>query len=132
MSRKAVTRLWEIRITQVPFSQRAPAGCLQYFEGTTGIIQTMNFADNGRHLANQDYNICIRQEEEMCSISYEPCHENAFRISPNTDDDDNTIDGSGDSGNIVEDRQMEVCNDRITVPCESDDLLLIVSHDKSI
>jgi len=23
----------------------------------------MNFADNGRHLADQDYTICMRQEE---------------------------------------------------------------------
>jgi hypothetical protein len=29
----------------------------------SGIIQTMNFADNGRHLADQDYTICMRQEE---------------------------------------------------------------------
>jgi outer membrane receptor for Fe3+-dicitrate len=29
----------------------------------SGIIQTMNFADNGRHLAEQDYTICMRQEE---------------------------------------------------------------------
>ena len=45
----------------------------------------MNFADNGRHLAEQDYNICIRQEKDMCSIAYEPCHDNAFRIAPNTE-----------------------------------------------
>lgn len=28
-----------------------------------GVIQTMNFAENGRHLANQDYTICMRQEQ---------------------------------------------------------------------
>lgn len=32
-------RLWEIRIAQIPFSQRAPVGCLQYHAGTDGIIQ---------------------------------------------------------------------------------------------
>lgn len=32
-------RLWEIRIAQIPFSQRAPVGCLQYHTGTDGIIQ---------------------------------------------------------------------------------------------
>lgn len=82
----------------------------------------MNFADNGRHLANQDYNICIRQEEGKCSISYEPCHENAFRISPNTDNaglDDDI--GSGDG----EGRQMQVCNDRITLPCDSEELIMV-------
>lgn len=36
-------RLWEIRIAQIPFSQRAPAGCLQYFTGTEGILQVYYF-----------------------------------------------------------------------------------------
>lgn len=55
------------------------------FLGSTGTVQTLNFADNGRHLANQDYNICIRQEEGFCGIAYEPCHENAFKIAPNSE-----------------------------------------------
>lgn len=80
MGKIAVPRLWEVRIIQVPFTERAPAGCLQYHTGSRGIIQTLNFAENGRRLADQDYNICTRQELGMCSISYEPCHENAFRI----------------------------------------------------
>ncbi|CAO1379622.1 unnamed protein product [Diamesa hyperborea] len=76
------TRLWEIRITQIPFSSRAPSGCLQYFTGNEGIIQTFNFAENGRHLANQEYRSCVRQETGKCSISYEPCDENSFGIGP--------------------------------------------------
>uniref|UniRef100_A0A1B0G9K9 CUB domain-containing protein n=1 Tax=Glossina morsitans morsitans TaxID=37546 RepID=A0A1B0G9K9_GLOMM len=74
------TRLWDIRIAQISFSQRAPAGCLQYFTGNEGVLQTFNFADNGRHLANQNYRICIRQETDMCSIVYQPCDEQSFRI----------------------------------------------------
>lgn len=35
----AASRFWEIRVSQIPFSQRAPAGCLQYFTGLEGIIQ---------------------------------------------------------------------------------------------
>nr|XP_023015541.1 uncharacterized protein LOC111505031 [Leptinotarsa decemlineata] len=124
---KAVSRLWEVRVVQVAFSQRAPVDCLQYYEGTRGTIQTMNFADNGRHLANQDYNICIKQEQGMCSIVYEPCHENAFRISPNTDTNEGMIDvGSGQgSEDLAESRNMQICNDKITVPCDSDDLILL-------
>jgi hypothetical protein len=34
--RSVATRLWEIRITQIPFSSKAPAGCMQYFTGTEG------------------------------------------------------------------------------------------------
>lgn len=75
--------MWEIRVTQIPFSQRAPLGCLQYFTGEEGLIQTFNFADNGRHLANQNYRACVRQETGMCSIAYEPCDDQSFRISPN-------------------------------------------------
>lgn len=98
--RFASTRLWEIRVAQIPFSQRAPTGCLQYFTSPSGIIQVMskwdnistsplinpifrqtfNFAENGRHLANQNYRSCIRQETGMCSIAYEPCTEQSFRI----------------------------------------------------
>ncbi|XP_053964363.1 uncharacterized protein LOC128867277 [Anastrepha ludens] len=77
-------RLWEIRIAQIPFSQRAPVGCLQYHTGTEGIIQTFNFAENGRHLANQNYRICMRQEQGMCSIMYQPCDEQSFRIGPSS------------------------------------------------
>lgn len=39
--RFAATRLWEIRIAQIPFSQRAPSGCLQYFTSLSGIIQVI-------------------------------------------------------------------------------------------
>lgn len=35
----ATARFWEVRVSQIPFSQRAPAGCLQYFFGTEGIIE---------------------------------------------------------------------------------------------
>ncbi|KAH8413326.1 hypothetical protein KR009_010021 [Drosophila setifemur] len=73
-------RIWEISVVQIPFSQRAPAGCLQYHTGTEGHIQTFNYAENGRHLANQNYRICVRQELDMCSIMYQPCDEQSFRI----------------------------------------------------
>lgn len=101
----ATARFWEVRVSQIPFSQRAPAGCLQYFFGNAGTIQvnceqflyffaprfyfhflllfqTFNFAENGRHLSNQRYKSCVRQEKGMCSISYEPCNQNSFRIGP--------------------------------------------------
>ncbi|XP_039501648.1 uncharacterized protein LOC120458160 [Drosophila santomea] len=79
-SRLLPLRIWEISVVQIPFSQRAPAGCLQYHTGTEGIMQTFNFAENGRHLANQNYRICVRQELDMCSIMYQPCDEQSFRI----------------------------------------------------
>lgn len=128
LSKKTANRLWEIRITQIPFLQEAPNGCLQYHTGGRGVVQTMNFAENGRHLADQDYMICIRQEEDMCSIVYEPCDENSFRIGANNDESDmmNVVDdGSGDGGVDARDI-MEMCVDRISIPCASDDLLMVV------
>jgi hypothetical protein len=77
------SRLWEIRVLQIPFSQRAPSGCLQYLTGNQGFIRTFNFAENGRHLANQNYRACVRQETGMCGIAYSPCDDQSFRINPN-------------------------------------------------
>ncbi|XP_044758275.1 uncharacterized protein LOC123316323 [Coccinella septempunctata] len=132
LNRKAVSRLWELTITQIPFSQRAPMGCLQYHQGPSGIIQTMNFADNGRHLADQDYNICIRQEEGMCSIAYEPCHEDSFKIAPNNNSSTmnaalaDEMEGSGGGEETMQPRQIqEECVDRVILPCDNEDLLMV-------
>lgn len=81
-SNSFASRLWEIRVSQVPFSQRAPQGCLQYFTEPQGFLQTFNFAENGRHLANQNYKVCFKQDTGMCSIAYEPCNQHSFRIGP--------------------------------------------------
>lgn len=66
-----------------------------------GIIRTMNFADNGRRLADQEYTICTRQEAGMCSIVYEPCDENSFRIGQGIQNQTTNIfddEGSGGGG----------------------------------
>lgn len=76
------SRMWEMRIVQLDFEQRAPTGCLQYFEGNNGTLKSLNFLSNGRFLANQDYLLCIRQEKGMCGISYSPCSPDSFRIGP--------------------------------------------------
>lgn len=94
--------------------------------GGTGTIQTMNFGDNGRHLANQEYNICMRQEVDMCSIAYEPCHENAFKISPNSYSSVDPIEyGSGDGIQLIQSSEADICGDRIIVPCESDEFIMV-------
>lgn len=142
LTKKVRSRLWEVIVTQVPFTQRAPVGCFQYYTGKTGVIRTMNFAENGRHLANQDYNICMRQEQGMCSIAYEPCDENSFRIGPNNDnissgseiimmDDGNIagpqdqLDDVGSGDGLGPQSRMDICGDRITLPCDSDEFLMV-------
>lgn len=64
-------RDWNIHIMQIPCDARwkAPAGCTQYFTGTTGTIQSYNYA-GGSHLANQHVTQCIRTEQGFCSIGY--------------------------------------------------------------
>ncbi|XP_068081134.1 uncharacterized protein [Anabrus simplex] len=116
MSKEHQDRLWEIKISQIEFRRRAPPGCLQYHRGSSGIIQTMNFAVNGRHLANQDYSICVRQELGMCSIAYEPCDENSFKIGPPIQSDE----GSGDGGRA----SLSECDDRITLPCDFEEFIM--------
>ena len=42
----------------------SPNGCLQYHTGIDGRFKTFNFdGDTIQHLRNQDYRICVRQEE---------------------------------------------------------------------
>ncbi|XP_015191388.1 PREDICTED: uncharacterized protein LOC107074451 [Polistes dominula] len=74
------SRMWEMRVIQLGFEDRAPAGCLQYFSSPNGTLRTLNYLPNGRFLANQDYLICVRQEKEMCGIAYSPCSKDSFRI----------------------------------------------------
>ncbi|KZC12368.1 PREDICTED: uncharacterized protein LOC107190469 [Dufourea novaeangliae] len=76
------SRMWEIRIVQLAFEQRAPTGCRQYYQSTNGTLKTLNYLSNGRFLADQDYLLCIRQERGMCGISYAPCSQDSFRIGP--------------------------------------------------
>merc|ERR1712172_223429 len=71
----AATRSWEIKVTQLecgnPMSP--PDGCLQWHTGSAGQLTTFNFAGNALHLADQDYNICIRQEMGMTCTVYTVC-----------------------------------------------------------
>ena len=72
------SRYWDIKITQIPcgVAYDAPNGCLQYHTGIDGRFSTFNYGLTGTpstysHLRNQNYRICIRQEEgEMKYYSY--------------------------------------------------------------
>merc|ERR1739838_565451 len=71
----AATRSWEIKVTQLECGNpmTPPDGCLQWHTGSAGQLTTFNFAGNGLHLANQNYNICIRQEMGMTCTVYTVC-----------------------------------------------------------
>lgn len=48
----------------------APTGCVQYFFGENpATVQSFNYdGGNGRHLANQDQQICIRQKKTRAAL----------------------------------------------------------------
>ena len=50
----------QIFIPSIHFSQ--PNGCLQYHTGIDGRFTTFNWGGT-QHLRNQNYRVCIRQEE---------------------------------------------------------------------
>lgn len=76
------TRSWNIHAMQIPCTAtwKPPDGCLQYFTGTTGTVYTYNY-QGGYHLANQNYQNCIRTESGYCSISYTA---STFQVSGTT------------------------------------------------
>lgn len=51
-----------------------PAGCLQFFTGAMGTVTTFNWATvtTSTHLANQDYDVCIRRLADRCNICWSP------------------------------------------------------------
>ncbi|KAL6429581.1 hypothetical protein ACFW04_007492 [Cataglyphis niger] len=85
------SRMWEMRVVQLGFEQRAPVGCLQYFRSPNGTLRTFNYLPNGRYLAGHDYLLCVRQERDMCGIAYQPCTSDSFRIGPDRSNTTNVL-----------------------------------------
>ena len=84
----STTRQWEVKVTQVPCyqSRGRDSGCLQYHTGITGRFESFNFQEttstSQQHLADQDYDICIRQEDGFCCIRYSLCEDSqSFSIN---------------------------------------------------
>jgi len=76
-------RQWSIKVTQYDccFSNLAPSGCTQYFYGSnTAAVKTFNF-DGGQHLANQNHQICVRNERGMCRICWVQVARGDFDVS---------------------------------------------------
>ena len=85
-------RQWEIHATQYLCgdTMAGPTGCLQYHTGLQGDVATFNWDLSGTtnaifatttHLANQDYDICFRREENYCRTCFSPKFTNSFGIS---------------------------------------------------
>jgi len=68
----ATNNQWKVKVTQYSCNDPGVAsqqGCFQYHTGTTGTLQSYNFA-GGNQLVGQNYKHCIRQEEGYCCIQY--------------------------------------------------------------
>ncbi|VVC25082.1 CUB domain [Cinara cedri] len=120
------SRMWEIKITQVKSLLWASEDCVQQFQGINGTIQTMNYGINGRHLADQSYFICIKQEKNMCSIVYQPCNKISFKIeTPLLSADTELEEGSGESDNLAYTDSYANCKDRVSINCKTDGFLTV-------
>lgn len=69
-SRIAITRLFQIKISQIPFSQRAPAGCMQYFTDVEGIIQVIcgifvRVNERNKNIDYRNFLLCIPKTKKF-------------------------------------------------------------------
>ena len=98
------SRYFDIKVTQIPcdVNYDPPNGCLQYHTGIDGRFETFNF-DGGQHLRNQNYRVCVRQEEGYCCIVWMQCANDAFRLNSATSGDfDKAQIGSNCSEDYIE------------------------------
>ncbi|XP_049872883.1 uncharacterized protein LOC126371610 [Pectinophora gossypiella] len=74
------SRLFSIKVTQLTSTDElaAPSGCLQYFKGSLGYLESFNFRDKSdiaiarspSYLNNLNYAICIERVTDTCSVTY--------------------------------------------------------------
>merc|ERR1719369_1343629 len=76
---KTMARKWNIKITQISCSspERAPAGCLQFYNETSGTIRSFNFkspalteVEGTRQIRNLNYGICISSKVGYCDVTW--------------------------------------------------------------
>merc|ERR1739838_24024 len=87
------SRLWNIQVTQIQCGSvhRAPEGCQQYYNTSSGTVKSFNFKEPPSsaaqigtgtnlqlHLANQNYQVCIMEQPGMCSIRWTPTTTSTF------------------------------------------------------
>merc|ERR1719225_2555777 len=71
-----VNRRYTIHVTQYESTNEmgGPPGCLQFFTGATGLVQTFNWqtTTTSVHLASQSYDVCVRKMIGACVICWAP------------------------------------------------------------
>ncbi|XP_074032971.1 uncharacterized protein [Leptinotarsa decemlineata] len=85
-------RVWNFLVTQIACAcpTRAPSGCLQFFNTTTGTVSSFNYGVGSnvidpttglpgtRQLVNENYGICVGMLPGFCSIQWSS---NGFLVS---------------------------------------------------
>ncbi|KAJ0183789.1 hypothetical protein K1T71_000212 [Dendrolimus kikuchii] len=85
----------------------APNGCLQYYTGTSGTINSFNYGTAAntalstsqvtgtRQIVNLNYGICIRMEAGYCAIQYaQTSNEYSFTVTGDVEGADDTVLGT--------------------------------------
>ncbi|XP_075991108.1 uncharacterized protein LOC142986477 [Anticarsia gemmatalis] len=103
------SRRWNIKLIQLACGcpGLAPNGCLQYYTGITGTINSFNYGTAAntalsaslvtgtRQIANLNYGICIRMEAGYCAIQYaQTADVNSFTVTGDVEGADNTVLGT--------------------------------------
>lgn len=72
----AVSRAYTIHVTQYDRTNEmgGPRGCLQFYTGLDGTVRTFNWQTptTSTHLANQNYDVCVRKQIDRCVICWQP------------------------------------------------------------
>merc|ERR1712156_780745 len=104
-----------------------PPGCLQFFTGATGLVQTFNWqtTTTSTHLANQNYDVCVRKMIDRCAICWAPevTGTDAAMGTFGVNNGDNSADGDAKSATGVEE-----CGGRAVAaadPADSNDFIII-------
>ncbi|XP_059046247.1 uncharacterized protein LOC131841893 [Achroia grisella] len=104
------SRRWNIKLVQLGCDCPgiAPNGCLQYYTGTSGTINSFNYGTGAntalsaslvtgtRQMVNLNYGICIRMEAGYCAIQYSQSGGDvySFTVSGDVEGADNTVLGT--------------------------------------
>lgn len=84
------SRVWKIKIVQIPCNSpnKVPAGCLQFYNGTSGTIKSFNFdreiprIGSTKQLKNHRYGICVSSLVGYCTLTWSPTYtRHSFSLS---------------------------------------------------
>jgi len=116
-----MARTWNIRITQIACDspERAPAGCLQFFNETSGTVKSFNFKNSlgneskeNTQIQELNYGICINSKVGYCDLTWTQSKGNRFSVSGDATAED--VDGTPLKTSLK--GTKECTTDYVTIP----------------